>query len=189
MSELLSNIIEKVSSYNLFNNFLPGVITCYLIEKTTHFSILSNVFWQNFFIYYFVGLIVSRIGSILIEKTLRKIKYYNIKKRKKEKFLNVAGYKDYVAATKNQPIIETLSETNNVYRTVISVFLTVLLAKVYDMLVYNLLSRFICVSQDLVFITLCVFMIILFVFSYRKQTTYISKRIEFMKSEKENKER
>lgn len=74
MGEISSRIIEKITSYNLFNNFFPGIIVCYIIEKTTRFSIADGNLLQNLFVYYFVGIIVSRISSLFIEKALRSIK-------------------------------------------------------------------------------------------------------------------
>lgn len=178
MGEISSRIIEKITSYNLFNNFFPGIIVCYIIEKTTRLSIVDGDLVQNLFVYYFVGIIVSRISSLFIEKVLRSIKVKNKKSRQREPFLKFAPYDKYIEASEKQSFIKVLDETNNVYRTIIAIFVVSLVIKLYDWLLYDFVIKFGSVSQNVLYIVVCVFMIILFVCSYRKQTAYIRKRVE-----------
>lgn len=89
---------------------------------------------------------------------------------------------------KNQPFIKVLNETNNVYRTIIAIFVVSLVVKLYDWLLYDLIIKFGSVSQNVLCIVVCVFMIILFVSSYRKQTEYIRKRVEELSNEDRKKE-
>jgi len=118
------------------------------------------------FLYYFVGLVVSRIGSLIIEPFFRKIK-----------LVKFSEYKDFIDATKADNKVELFSEINNTYRTLASLFFCLLICVLYDRLLFNILSNY---NIDTYVITIG--LLILFVFSYKKQTGYINKRIEKNKS-------
>ena len=73
------------------------------------------------FLYYFIGLIISRIGSLILEPFLKLIK-----------FVRFADYEDYVMASKSDPKIDLFSEQNNMYRTLCSLFIMLILFKIFD---------------------------------------------------------
>jgi hypothetical protein len=157
----MNEIIAKLSSYNLFNYLLPGVIFSVLVEKFTVHSFVIESIVAAAFVYYFVGLVISRIGSLVIEPFLRWIK-----------FLEFAEHKNFVIASKNDEKIEILSEQNNTYRTFVSMFFLFLLLKLYDTLrPFCLLTRG---FDGYIILSL---LVCLFLFSYRKQTKYITSRI------------
>ena len=56
----MEKFIEKLSSYNLLNNMLPGVIFCYLIELLFNVNLIKDDVVSNIFIYYFCGMICSK---------------------------------------------------------------------------------------------------------------------------------
>lgn len=178
MEELINGILEKVSSYDIFNNFFPGIIFCYILRKTTRFFLADGEIWENIFIYYFVGIIINRIGSIVVERTLRAIKVKNKEKNIKEPFLKFTEYDNYIKTSEEEPFIKTLNETNNVYRTIISMFIVIIVIKLYDSFLYDFINSFGKVGHDFIFITVCLLVIILFLYSYKKQTEYINSRIE-----------
>ena len=62
----IESLLEKLSSYNLLNNLLPGAIFCYLLKTIVNIDISNNIV-EDLFVYYFIGMIISRIGSIIIE--------------------------------------------------------------------------------------------------------------------------
>ena len=158
MKELLS----KLSSYNLFNYLLPGVIFTVVAAKFTRYSFLQQDIVIGLFLYYFIGLIISRFGSIVVEPILRRMS-----------FLRFADYKDFVAASKKDEKLEVLSEANNTYRTLCSLFALLLLLKAYE----KIEDRFV-ILKDYGVIILVVLLLVMFLFSYRKQTLYIIKRIK-----------
>ena len=80
-------------------------------------------------------MIISRIGSIFIEKILKSIKVCNKKTKEKEEFLKFAPYGDYIEASEANPFIKVLNETNNIYRTIIAMMVVVMGAKIYDWLI------------------------------------------------------
>ena len=160
MDEILSTIIDKVTSYNLFNNFFPGIIVCYIIEKTTRMSIADGDLLQNLFVYYFVGMIVSRVGSLFIEKILKSLKVKNKTSNQKEPFLKFAPYDKYIEASNKEPFIKVLCETNNMYRTIIAVFIVSLVVKLYDLLLYDFIINLGNTAQNLMHISIYLFMIV-----------------------------
>lgn len=74
MEGLIKPIVEKISSYNLFNNLFPGILFCYLLKTMLGIVVVSNNWIENLVIYYFVGIVISRVGSIVIEPIMKKIK-------------------------------------------------------------------------------------------------------------------
>ena len=74
MDEMIKTFSEKISSYNIFNNLFPGIIFTFVINRTTRFNIGTDSLFENVFIHYFIGMVISRVGSIFIEKLLKKIK-------------------------------------------------------------------------------------------------------------------
>ena len=67
----LKELLSKLSSYNLFNYLLPGVIFVAVASKVTRYSFIQEDIVMGLFLYYFIGLVVSRFGSIVIEPILR----------------------------------------------------------------------------------------------------------------------
>jgi hypothetical protein len=158
----MKDLLDKISSYNLFNYLFPGVVFVIFASKLTSYNFVQQDILSGAFVYYFIGLIISRIGSLFIEPFLKLIK-----------FLAFADYKKYVKASKTDTKIETLSEVNNMYRTISSMFLLLLFLKAYDSLGKNwtFLNEW---EVEVATISL----MLLFLFSYRKQTNYITKRID-----------
>lgn len=179
MEETVKFFAEKITSYNIFNNLLPGIIFCFALNHTTRFNIGTDSIFENIFIYYFVGMVISRIGSLVIEKLLKKIKIKN--KKTKAAFLIFANYSDYVDASENQETIKILSETNNTYRTLTALFSSLAIVKIYEIVLHDFLLKII--GENVISILIFVLLAIMFVFSYRKQTSYISKRVEKYKKE------
>lgn len=158
----MKEIIDKISSYNLFNYLLPGIIFVILLKQVTSFNLVLEKDFLGAFLYYFIGLVISRIGSLILEPIYKYIK-----------LVRFSDYKDYLEATKNDEKIELFSEINNTYRTLASLFFCLLICILYDRFIFNLLSKY---NIDIYVTTIG--LLILFVFSYKKQTGYINKRIE-----------
>jgi hypothetical protein len=158
----MKGLLDKLSSYNIFNYLFPGVIFVVLACKLTSYNFIQQDIVVGAFLYYFIGLVISRIGSIFIEPVLKFIK-----------FLKFSDYKKYVKASKADAKIDTLSEVNNMYRTICSLFLILIAIKGFEWLSTKLL-----LLSERKIETLTIFLFLLFLFSYRKQTNYITKRID-----------
>lgn len=162
----MKELLDKLTSYNLFNYLLPGVIFAALLTALTSLKIIQSDIVVGVFVYYFLGLIVSRIGSLIIEPLL-----------KKSGFLKFAPYVDFLDASKNDPKIEILSESNNMYRTFCAVFVLVGFVKIYDCL-----SGYLPILAALAPYILLISLSILFLVAYKKQTNYITQRVAAKKS-------
>lgn len=157
----MDKIIDKISTYNLFNYLLPGVLFVVLAKSFLFVDLTQGDIVLDVFIYYFVGLVISRFGSLVIEAPLKKVK-----------FLKFAKHEDFISASKNDPKLEVLSQENNMYRTFIAMFVLLLLSKLYFYIqtIYPFL-------QNYDFYILTSILLVMFLYSYRKQTIYIFKRI------------
>ena len=161
----MKDFIEKITEYDLFNHLFPGVVFCVLADYYTSFTFTHENIIIAFFIFYFVGLVLSRLGSLVMEPLLKKIK-----------FVEFASYEDFVNASIVDNKLDALSQTNNVYRTMASTFVGLLLLKFVD----HLMTWFeipASIITSLFFIVLAT----VFIVSYRKQTTYIKNRTKSQK--------
>lgn len=171
--EGLDKFLEKISSYNLLNNLFPGAVLCFLTYKLCGITLVSDNIIESLFVYYFVGMVISRVGSIFIEPVLKKVKL--IKK---------AEYTDYVNSSIKDPKIDILSETNNIYRTMILLCIIVALTKIAVYLFHN----FNWFANNYKWI-LIGFLAVIFILSYRKQTKYVKDRVDIVKKREDESNR
>lgn len=131
-----------------------------------------NIYWgidiigdniiESVFLYYFVGVVISRVGSAVIEPILKKCKW-----------IVFAPHEKYIEACKEDEKIEVLSAANNTYRTMVALFTLLLLGK-----------GFLFVCEKFIFIgafkieIIIIALLCLFTCSYKKQTEYIKSRVE-----------
>jgi len=157
----MTELISKLSSYNLFNYLFPWVVFISFLDFSTKYSILSENIFILAFLSYFTWLVISRISSVIVEPFLKKIGILNFKE-----------YKDFIEASKIDEKLEVLSEQNNVFRTITSMLLITLIVKLYSLIseYYNF-----CILD---FYILLIFLLIIFILAYKKQTNYISSRVE-----------
>lgn len=158
----MADLLDKLSSYNLFNYLLPGIIFVVLASKSTQYSFIQQDIVIGLFFYYFIGLAISRFGSLVIEPLLKRFS-----------FIRFATYKDFLAASEIDKDLKLCSEINNTYRTFCSLFFLLLLLKFYEWIqcIYPFLKQW---DANILLMLLLVF----FLFSYRKQTSYVRKRVE-----------
>ncbi len=162
----MKELIDKISSYNLFNNLFPGIIFAVIAEQITSYSFIQKDLVHGVFLYYFIGLVISRVGSLTIEPFLIYVG-----------FLKLEDYNDYVHASKEDEFIELFSEIKNMYRSLSSLFISLLLLKLYEVFIKNYPTMKMCSS-----IVVVIALLIIFLLSYRKQGEYINKRIKAFKN-------
>lgn len=177
MEDIIKNLVEKISSYDILNNLFPGVIFCSIVERTTRLHFLLERLGGFVFIL-FCRNDYKPYGSIFIEKILKSIKVRNKKTKEKDKFLKFAPYGDYIEASEANSFIKVLNETNNTYRTIIAMLVVVMGAKLYDWLLYDLIDDLGVAGSNSVFLIACLLITMLFIHSYKKQTDYIRGRVE-----------
>lgn len=163
----MKELLDKISSYNIFNYLFPGLVYVAVLREFTTFDIYQENNFIGGFIYYFTGLIISRFGSLVIEPVLQK-----------SKFVKFASYNDYILASDKDAKIELFSEINNMYRTLISMLILLLLAKLFE-----IISDALNLSQTWEVGILILLLLIIFIFSYKKQTKYVVKRVDARKND------
>lgn len=169
--EILKLLIDKLSQYNFLTNILPGTVLCVVLKHMVGYDMFVSEDWYLMgIVFYFVGMVNNRFGSLVVEPLL-----------KCSHFVEFAPYKNFVSAEKKDTKITTLSMENNIFRSYVSVFTLSLLAYGYKFGLNIVVS---CpISEKLLLIIL---LLMLFAFSYRKQTNYVKKRVEAnMKQEQE----
>lgn len=166
----MKDLLEKLSSYNIFNYLLPGVIFVVVAKALTSFDFVQKDIVLGLFLYYFIGLIVSRVGSLVVEPLLKFLR-----------FIRFAPYRDFVAASKSDEQLLVLSEANNMYRTLCALFMIVAVLKVYERL-----ASLIPQVQQWVVEILLIALFTLFCLAYRKQCHYITNRIHSILKRKED---
>lgn len=161
----MKDLLEKLSTYNIFNYLLPGVVFVAISSSLTGYNLIQDDVLIGVFLYYFIGLVISRIGSVVVEPVLKLLG-----------FVKFSEYRDYIRAAEKDKLIEVLSEANNMYRTLLSLFLCLALLKAFDVL-----TGYYPFLNDWLPAIIVVGLLFLFAFSYRKQTGFISRRVSSAK--------
>lgn len=159
----MEKLLEKISAYQFLNYLIPGLIFLYAIEFLGIYDLEDNNVFLMLFGGYFAGMVMSRIGSLFFEYCL-----------KKWGFVVFAPYHDFKKAESINSKLSTLSTENNVYRTLLATFFVLLLT--YGLSLISPVRLFMH-SRWMALLVLA-FLFILFLFSYKKQTSYVRKSVE-----------
>lgn len=156
----VEKILEKISQYEIWNNIIPGIALCLIFKYLINVDWLNGTVLEQFFVVYLVGIVNGRVGSIVIEPFFKKIS-------------DVRKYELFVKAEKLDEKITKISAINNKYRALASVAFISLIS--YLVLKFNWNADW-CASLKPAIVLFSLF--ILFALSYRKQTSYVSKRVD-----------
>ena len=167
----MDKIFDKISAYQFLNYMIPGSLFLVLVDVLGIYDLpLDNVLF-TLLGGYCSGMILSRIGSLVLEKILKK---WNV--------VAFAPYADYKDAEAEDPKVKILSTENNTYRTFLSTFLTLLLLFGLNMIPY--VSEF--MHTPWMILIILFLLTILFLFAYRKQTSYVRKSVEHIVNKKKS---
>lgn len=157
----MSDFLQKLSTYNVFNFLVPGVLYALVVSETTTFNLIQQDLLTGIVLYYFIGLVISRIGSLVLGPFLRMVRWTIF-----------ADYGKYIDACKADPKILQLVEDANMYRTLSVVAICCLATIAYS----NYASRctFVVEHEAVLGIGL---LLVLFLISYRKQTQFVTSRV------------
>lgn len=159
----MEKLFEKISAYQFLNYLIPGLVFVYSIEYLGIYDLQDDNVFLMLFEGYFAGMVLSRIGSLIFEKYLLKWK-----------FVEFVPYRDFKEAESKDSKITTLSTENNTYRTFLATFFVLFMTYGISLIpcVFDFMhSKWMCL---VVLALLCA----LFLFSYRKQTSYVRKSVE-----------
>lgn len=158
----MKEILEKLSTYNIFNYLLPGVIFVIISKEYIGYNFTQNDVLLAGFLYYFIGMLISRFGSVILEPILKKIS-----------FVKFEDYKNFVSASKKDNKVELLSEVNNSYRTICSMCFLLILVNLYSKY-FDDMNK----SNQASFYIVILIILVMFLLAYRKQTNYVVKRVQ-----------
>lgn len=164
----MEKIIDKISNYHIFNYIIPGGLFLILCNNYLNIKIEQDKITYFFFISYFIGIIISRVSSLVTEKILCYI--FKIKKE---------NYDNYIAAAKKDENIEVLMQDMNMYRSICTMLIILLIIKVAKIFrLYQLIDK------DLLILLVFISLIIIFICAYIKQNKYVVSRVKIANKKK-----
>ena len=160
----MNGVIEKLGSYQLLTNLLPGAFFTIAMKYFWGMSLPTDNIVEEILVYYFIGLVVSRIGSLAIEPLLKKFK-----------MIQYTAYPSYVNAVKADQKIDTLSEMNNYLRSLVTCVILLPLMKAFQVMAihwawFSLGWKWILLAA----------LILIFILSYRKHSSFIRNRVDIV---------
>ena len=153
-------VLEKLSAYSIFGYLLPGSLFVILGERLTSFSLIQRSWIVGIVLYYFIGLVISRVGTLIVKPVLERIG-----------LVRETSYDDYVEASESDSRIDILSAQNNLFRTLCAMVMMLIGLKIGEKVI-GVLPWGAAVYDFIVLVAL----FILFVFSYRKKTQELVRR-------------
>ncbi|WP_116600236.1 hypothetical protein [Primorskyibacter marinus] len=157
----MNELLNKLSSYNIFNYLLPGAVFSVVADRISLLSspdeIITRLIW-----YYFVGMVISRLGSIVVEPAL-----------KWARFVRYSDYNSFLIACDQDRKLDVMVEVSNTYRTLATAFLVLIVGIAYQSLAEE--SGVSDVWRERIAIIL---LLALFLSSFRKQVNFIRKRVD-----------
>ena len=156
----MPEVLNLLTAYQLATYLVPGVVFGYMAENWLGYQLITQQFLANTVLCFFLGLVVSRVGSLFFQPILEWMKV--VKRTPND---------EYVPASPADPQLEVHLEINNAYRTYFSAFVLLLALKAFALLEASFpgLTEW---SPAL----LLAFLALLFLLSYQKQTAYVVKR-------------
>ena len=155
-------MFEKLDGYDLVANLVPGAALTYALHFSK-FPTPAPTDWAAFLLVAFVaGVTANRLGSLLIERPLRKLK-----------FLKPKDYDSFISSERTDKKLEVLVANHGLYRTFFTAGLIYLI-----LLGLSRLFPAVASSDQLVFILFVLGGMAVFLFAFRKEDQYIHSRIE-----------
>ena len=159
----VEDLLKNISQYQLFNFLLTGTFLALAISSTTSIDLLSDNLLFSLVGYYFLGLVVSRFGSLIIGNIYKKLK-----------IVKYRTYDRYLAAAMHDPKIEILVQDSNLYRTFIAASFLYLIVLIVD----KFYIQYIRIYTFETYAIFALIGILIFSFAYRRQVSFITKRID-----------
>lgn len=163
--DIISPLLERISRYNIFNYLIPGSALVLIFKYYIGYTIPTMELYEAMLLYYLVGLVNSRIGSLVLRPLLTRIKPFQVK-----------PYGEYLEAERKDPKIQDLMIDNNMYRSFVSVFLISTIGYLCGLVNCSSISS--CsVTPHLARLLGLLLLCVLFICAYRRQTRFIADRI------------
>ena len=175
MDSVFEKLAEQISAYEILNHIVPGAVYLILADRYTAFSLLTGHILADIILFYFAGVVIGRLGSLIIEDALRKIK-----NEKCWFFLKRAPYKEFIQAEEKDKLhkLQQLVTANNMYRSLASgavlLFFTILFDWVLSFIPACSVLRKAAILDG------CLILAVLFLCSMSKQSGRIKSRIDHL---------
>ena len=170
MREVIEKMVERISAYEFLNNIAPGVVYVVLVDRFTSFHVQTGNIWTDLVIIYFIGLVIGRIGSLVIGRILERAV--------KSDFVQ---HSEYIIAEKKDSSVRELSTICNMYRTYASValclFFTLLLNDIWPCI------KGVVWVKQLLLLCACLILMIIFLMVSVKQTRYVADSVKTINNE------
>lgn len=156
----METLIKGLGAYDLFVNLIPGVLWYLFSPDWFQQPFNSANGLELLIICYFFGIVLSRVGSLVIENFL-----------KWRSWIFISDYTSFIKAEEMDEKVSKLERIGNLYRSLAS--MAIILCLIYT--VNNL-----CGDspagwyKPIVFLALA----ILFIFSFMKQKRYVAERVQ-----------
>ena len=160
----MENLVNSISKYQLAINLIPGYIFAILLQRCAHIALLEGDVLQDAFVSYFFGLIIGRIGSIVVEGLMDR---YN------KTYKSAPDYDIKVKAERIDPKIEKLDRQCTIYRNCCAGCCCVIIG----ILINCLFGDGLYISSGK-YILIFLILTLLLVVAMAKQCNYINQRIE-----------
>ena len=69
----MNSIVEKLGSYQILTNLFPGAFFGLSLRFFFNLEFPTKNIGEDLIVYYFMGLIISRVGSLVVEPLLKKV--------------------------------------------------------------------------------------------------------------------
>ncbi len=158
----MEELLKRISSYDLLNNLIPGGFLVFVLEKIFAPGLADQHLLVLAIVTYFLGSVASRVGSLVVEPCLKKLK-----------LLDSKPYAAFIEASKSDSKIEILLQTNNTYRSICGAALLALGA-----VGIKVLSAHYRIEMNHLLLAGSIGLALLYAFSFRKQTSYLCRRIQ-----------
>lgn len=151
----MEKIIDLISNYDLLNNILTGTVFFEVTRIITGLELMNKDSFERVIMYYFAGMLISRIGSLFFEKAMLR-----------SRFIEKSESNEYYKAEKSNSKIKLLNTYANIYRTQIANFAILSIVALLK-------------GPDFTYCIISIIVGFVFAFAYRKQVDYIRKNVIF----------
>lgn len=152
MNEFLKMIAEKLSTYRFFNFIIPGAVLIGFVKFHHIMEIPSVSIWWFLLLCYFCGIVLSRIGSVVIEEPMKCMG-----------LISSYSVNTYITKQKDNALICTMLELANSYRTISAMVLVILCMTII---------AFPCEGRTIWYVVVEILLLVLFIISFYKQHKY-----------------
>lgn len=159
----MNEIIQKISAYDLMNTLVPGCLLTYSLRLLGFLDLGSTDVLAEVVLAYLLGLVGSRVGSIVLEPLAVKFKCIR------------HDYSAYVIAQRRDERVTSLTTVANMYRSLAGSMLVLAVLALGNLVPAS--------YRTWLYLGYGISCFILMLLAWLKQEGYVEKRIELYRKE------